>query len=96
VAITWILILYIGIPIAILGSFVSYYLYKNHKNGDDVFENEKEFPIAAVIVAVASILIGIGSILGNIYDDDAPYNKFFRGASKNIEVSKSNTPVDDN
>lgn len=65
IAFVWKAILYIGLPLALVGGGIAYYLIKGENEG---FRNY------GWIVAGASLLLGLASIAGNLSSEDGFFN----------------------
>lgn len=72
IAVVWQAILYIGIPIAIVGGLVAAYLFKV---GKEDAANDHSRRNAAILVAGGSGVLFLASLAGNIFTDDGPFRR---------------------
>jgi len=82
-ALAWQIILYIGLPLAMAGGGICYYMLKS--------ENE-DLHIWGWIVGGVSLLIGLASIVGNIYSN-GPLNSSDEEAASSVDESENLIPV---
>jgi len=82
----WIAVLYVGIPLALVGGALSYYLFKEHPE-DCGYEDIR---MGAAILAGGSFVIGVMSLVGNILTDQGPFGRPQHKASAPVAAA----PVD--
>jgi thiol:disulfide interchange protein len=83
----WIAILYAGIPLALIGGGFAWYLF--NQNRDDDSDAGESARTIANIVGVGSVMLGVISLIGNLYSDDGPFAP--RGEVAAPSVSSSST-----
>lgn len=83
-ALLWLALLYLGVPVGIIGCCVAAYWFKSNANGVDALDDTKA-KIArrdAVIIAGASTALIIASLTGNYFNKDGPLHSWMRGRSE--------------
>lgn len=85
-ALLWLALLYLGIPVGIIGGCVAIYLFKANSASSDDFrtsfkqlEAEKIRQNAVILGAISAVLV-IASLLGNYFHEDAPLYPYLNGA----------------
>lgn len=72
----WIAILYVGIPLAIIGGAASVYLFKQNPNDEEGVDFDADgLRVFATVLAGGSLVLGLVSLAGNIYSDDGPFGQ---------------------
>lgn len=82
-ALLWLALLYLGVPVGIIGCCVAAYWFKSNANRVDALDDAKA-KIArrdAVIIAGASTALIIASLVGNYFNKDGPLHSWMRGRS---------------
>lgn len=77
-ALLWLALLYLGIPLGIIGVGIGAYLFKtNSENADDIDAvKAKTNRRDAVIIAGASAALIVASLVGNYFDKDGPLHSW--------------------
>lgn len=83
-ALLWLALLYLGIPLGIIGCCVAAYLFKSSADRMDTFDNTKAKHTRrdAVIIAGASAALIVASLVGNYFNKDGPLHSWMRGRSE--------------
>lgn len=77
-ALLWLALLYLGIPLGIIGVGIGAYLFKtNSESADDPIEEKaKTNRRDAVLIAGASATLIVASFVGNYFDKDGPLHSW--------------------
>lgn len=80
-ALLWLALLYLGIPLGIIGVGIGANLFKtNSESADDLIEEKaKTNRRDAVIIAGASVALIVASLVGNYFDKDGPLHCWMSG-----------------
>lgn len=83
-ALLWLALLYLGVPLGIIGCCIGAYIYKINSQDADHLDRAKARRDRrdAVILAGVSMAIVIASLTGNYFDKDAPLHSWMRGGNK--------------
>lgn len=83
-ALLWSALLYLGVPLGIIGCCIGAYIYKINSQDADHLDPAKARRDRrdAVILAGVSMAIVIASLTGNYFDKDAPLHSWMRGGNE--------------
>lgn len=88
VALVWLAILYVGLPVAIIGGTVAFH---QHRSAGRRYDDEailKKARDRASLLGAASAALAAASIAGNYYSDDAPFHSFLHGGqAENLDLT---------
>lgn len=71
----WVAILYVGIPLAILGGGVTIYLLRKYPDFVSMRHKDAGMREGAIVLAIGSVLLGSVSLVGNIFTQQGPFSK---------------------
>lgn len=69
----WLAVLYVGIPLAILGGAVSARMFSRYR--DDDTRHGEDMRFVAASLAGGAVVLGLISAAGNIFSDDGPFGR---------------------
>lgn len=83
-ALLWLALLYVGVPLGIIGCCVAAYLFKDNSEGADYLDPTEASRDRrnAVIIAGASAALIIASLTGNYFNKDAPLHAWLTGKAE--------------
>jgi TonB family protein len=87
IGIAWQAVLYIGIPLAIIGLIAAFMIHKRYSVDETV--NGDNMRLMSWVVGTAAVVLGLASIAGNIYTEDGVF-------SKNSDEEKATSSVGNN
>jgi hypothetical protein len=83
-ALLWLALLYLGIPLGIVGCCIAAYLFKpNPEATDDLDQTEvKQDRRNALILVGVSMAIVVASLVGNYFNKDGPLHDWLNGQTQ--------------
>lgn len=89
-ALLWLALLFLGVPVGIIGLGIGAYIFKTNSEGADDIDavKAKTNRRDAMIIAGASATLIVASLVGNYFDKDGPLHALLGGESESATIEQ--------
>jgi hypothetical protein len=94
IGLLWLALLYLGIPLGVIGGGVAVYLFKTNPDDPDHYTSDRAYSRAkrerrnAVFFGALSAVLALASLAGNYFSEDGPLHPYLTGHAPT-------SPIDD-